>query len=130
VSVDADHILTTHLKAKLGVYVSNHLPSHVTTQMPYVRVATLPGVAIHPTLGIRASIDIDCWDSTRAAAFSLAQAANDVLVAAWRRQTPLNGGVIARMPTIGHPAEFRTVDQLSRVYRYQATHNLIIRITT
>lgn len=126
---DVDRMLALHLNAALpaAVTVSNHVPADVLGSMPYVRVARFGGGDVHPRFGTSASVDVDCWESTRQKAADLAEDVRVALVAAWQRQTPLTGGTIARLTTTSAPSELRTAGQLAFVFRYTASLSLLIR---
>lgn len=126
---DVDRMLALHLNVVLpgGVTVSNHVPADVLTQMPYVRVARFGGGDVHPQFGTTASVDVDCWESTRQKAADLAETVRVALVDAWRMQTPLTGGSIARLTVTASPSELRTAGQLASVFRYTTSFSLIVR---
>lgn len=126
---DTDLLLGTYLNAVLaaGVTVSNHVPADVLAQMPYVRVVRIGGGDTHPQFATNPTVQTDCWASTRAKADDLAEDVRVALWQAWRTQTDLGGGHIARFRVDTAPAELRLPDQLSKVYRYQAVYTLIVR---
>lgn len=125
---DVDRVLAVYLNSALAAPGSNHIPVNVVTSLPYWRVRRIGGGDVHPRFATAATVDLDCWESTRVKAADLAEEGRVALYDAWRNGVALEGGArIARFDSISDPAELRSSDQPSGVYRYLGTYSLLIR---
>lgn len=104
-------------------------PADLLNDMPCGVVKHIPGGAgIDPRFSAsRVSAQLDAYASSKHAAFDLAVAMRDALVAAWRAGTRTDHGVIARVLDAPDPAELRLPDQADGITRYTSTASLIVR---
>lgn len=104
-------------------------PADLLADMPCVVVKHIPGgTGIDPRFSAsRVSAQLDAYATSKRAAFDLAVAARDALVAAWRAGTRTDFGVIARVLDAPDPAELRLPNQADGFTRYTSTASLIVR---
>lgn len=132
-AVDTSDVVLGVLRAALpDVTVRASIPDGVPELVPLVVARRTGGSSVAPEFWDQPITNIQCWsDATGAtdavrAASNLADQVRAALWAAYRQQTVVAGGHIARIREFLAPIEVADVD-LPHLGRYNATYELLVR---
>lgn len=131
---DADLLALTCLRsasARPDSAFGTQIPANLLDSLPFAKVARFGGSTVDPRFLDRATFDVQTWGATRKEAFDFAFEIRTAFRDAWLNATVYADlGHIANVDEVSAPSELRTADQLSDVWRTQATYSLFLRPVT